>query len=100
MPQRQVLDLSTAFSLARVGLHRLVQIESVGAQPVNPAGITRPEAIGVLDRQQALADAPQPPELDNDVGVFMLRDADRVERGVDPPQLSQPAHKPRRSLLR
>jgi hypothetical protein len=98
IPQRQILDLAATFALARIGVHRLAWIKPVGAQPVNAAGITGPEAIRVLDRQQTFADAPQSTELDNDVGVFVVRDADGVERRMDAPEFPQPAYKPRPAL--
>jgi hypothetical protein len=92
---RQILDLAPAVALTRLRVHRFLWVEAIGAQPVDAARIGGAEALGVLDRQEALADAPKPGELNDDAGVLVLREAHRVERGVDAPELLQPTDKPR-----
>ena len=80
-----MLDLALAFALACFGIHRSIRIESEGAQPVNPARLGRAEALCVLCGEQALADAAETSELNQYIRIFVIRDTDWIEFGVNTP---------------
>jgi hypothetical protein len=73
MADGQRLDLLPAGLLSRRRVEGRIAIESVGAQPVDAAGVGRAEGPRVLDRQQGLADTAQPRDLDQEIAIIMGR---------------------------